>query len=60
MSRVVAARENMSAGACGFGWGSEDEVWEVWEVRGLKDGARDWADLEWRREDGGIGKRVDD
>lgn len=35
MSRVVAARENMSAGAWGFGWGSEEEVWEVWEVRGL-------------------------
>lgn len=41
MSRVTAARENMSAGAWGLGWGSE-EVWEVWEVRVLvKDGVRD-------------------
>lgn len=41
MSRVIAARENMSAGAWGFGWGSK-EVWEVWEVRGfVKDGVRD-------------------
>lgn len=42
MSRVVAARENISAGAWRFGWGSEKDVWDVWEVRGLvKDGARD-------------------
>ena len=61
MSRVIAAREKMSAGVWGFGWGSEEDVWEVWEVRGLvNDGARDWADLEWRREEGGFGKRVDE
>lgn len=37
MSRVVAARENMSAGAWGFGCSDDEvsEVSEVWEVRGL-------------------------
>lgn len=64
MSSVVAARENMSAGEWGFG-GWESGWVEEWEEGGglVKDGVRDWADLEWRREEGGFvvwdgGKRV--
>jgi hypothetical protein len=43
MSRVIAAREKMSAGVWGFGWGSEEvcEVCEVWEVGGLVKDVRD-------------------
>lgn len=45
MSRVVAARENISAGVFGFGWD-----WDL--VGGC---VRDWVDLEWWRVDGGVG-----
>jgi hypothetical protein len=53
MSSVTAAREKRSAGeSCGREFEVEDGAVE-WGVGGRKDEARDWADLEWRREEDG-------
>jgi hypothetical protein len=58
MSRVVAARENISAGVFGFGWGWVEVDWVDWDWGLVEDCVRDWVDLEWWRVEGGFGERV--